>query len=92
MKRTLSLLILSAALLAGCAATAPEWESTFGDAARQVRAAQVIDPAASTRNTGLPPTDGKAVAGAQKAYAESFGYGPKEAKQPALAISTTGGR
>jgi hypothetical protein len=93
MKRSMNSLALLVTLLAGCAASyAPEWESTFGDAARQVRAAQVIDPAASTRNTELAPTDGKAVAGAQKAYAESYGYGPKEAKQPALSISTTGAR
>lgn len=78
--------------LSACVATSPDWESTFGDAARQARAAQVIDPGASTRNTGVGSTDGKAVEGAQKAYAESYGYGVKEAKQPALSISTTGGR
>ena len=71
-------LAVLAVLTTGCATTATDWEGTFGDAVRQARAAQVIDPAAPTRNTELPPTDGKAVAGAQKAYAERFGYGPKE--------------
>jgi len=75
--------------LAGCVATAPEWESNFGDAARQARAAQVIDPNASTRNTGLASTDGKAVAGAQGKYADSYGYAVKETRQPVLSISTT---
>ena len=89
---SLTPLAVLAALTTGCATTATDWEGTFGDAVRQARAAQVIDPAAPTRNTELPPTDGKAVAGAQKAYAESYGYGPKEAKQPALSISTSGGR
>ena len=78
--------------LAGCANTAPEWEGSFGDSARQLRAAQVIDPAASSRNTGVGLTDGKATAGAQKAYADSFGYAVKESAQPALSISTTGGK
>ena len=54
------------------------------------RAAQVIDPNAPTRNTGLGTTDGKAVAGAQKAYADSYGYAVKEPKPPELSISTTG--
>lgn len=67
-------------------------EGSFGDAARQLRAAQVIDPAASSRNPGPALTDGKAAAGAQKAYADSFGYAVKENAQPALTISTTGGK
>lgn len=79
-------------LLAGCVSTAPEWERSFGDAARQARAAQVIDPDAPRRHTGLAPTDGKAVAGSMTGYAKSYGYAVEEARQPALSISTTGGR
>jgi hypothetical protein len=87
-------LVLAAALpwLSGCAATAPYWEDHFGDAARQARAAQVIDPNAPSRRTVAQGIDGKAAAGVMKTYAESYGYGVKEAKQPALSISTTGGR
>lgn len=82
-----------AACLAGCANTAPEWESRFGDAARQARALQVIDPAAPSRGGGPEVADGKAVAGAQKAYAKSYGYQVEEPKQPALpVIPTTGSR
>jgi hypothetical protein len=84
--------IMAGALLSGCVSTSPDWESNFGDAARQVRAAQVINPNAPTQNTGIGNTDGNAVAGAQKSYSESYGYGVKEAKQPALSISTTGSR
>lgn len=75
--------------LGGCAQTAPDWEARFGDAARQSRAAQVIDPSAPTRNADRPAaTDGKAVAGAQKAYADSFGYAVKETRPP---VTATGG-
>jgi hypothetical protein len=83
---------LVALALGACASTSPEWEGTFGDAARQLRAAQVIDTEAPGRNVGPGLTDGKAAAGAQKAYADSYGYAIKEAAQPALSISTTGGR
>jgi hypothetical protein len=87
-------LLAAAALLGGCAAasSSPDWDSRFGDVARQVRAAQVIDPQAPARNTDIQGIDGKAAAGAMKGYAKSYGYAVEEAKQPALAISTTGGK
>jgi hypothetical protein len=92
MKLILVTVAALAPCLAGCVSTAPEWERNFGDASRQARAKQVIDPDAPSRNTGMPSTDGKAVAGAQKAYADSYGYAVKEVKPPSLAISTTGGK
>jgi hypothetical protein len=87
-------LLVAVGILAGCAAasSSPEWDRRFGDAARQVRAAQVIDPQASQRNKDIQGIDGKAAAGAMKGYAESYGYAVKEAKQPALSISTTGSK
>jgi hypothetical protein len=87
-----SVILVSAVLLAGCAQTSPQWESTFGDASRQLRATQVIDPAAPSRQAQLAGVDGKAAAGAMKSYAESYGYAVKEAKQPSVSISTTGSR
>jgi outer membrane lipoprotein SlyB len=84
--------VLIATGLTGCAATAPHWDARFGDAARQTRAVQVIDPGATTRNRTVVGADGKAVAGAHKAYAESYGYGVKEPTQPALSVNTTVGR
>ncbi|HUG26555.1 hypothetical protein [Piscinibacter sp.] len=92
MRTMLSILATAAVTLTGCASTAPGWESRFGDAARQARALQVIDPDAPSRHRQLAMTDGKAAAGAMKAYAESYGYAVQEAKQPALSISTTSGR
>jgi hypothetical protein len=89
-----AVLLLAVGVLAGCAAASasPEWDSRFGDAARQVRAAQVIDPQASQRNKDVQGIDGKAAAGAMKGYAESYGYAVKEAKQPAVSVSTTVGK
>jgi hypothetical protein len=77
---------------AGCVATSPGWEANFGDAARQARAAQVIDPNAPTRHTGHGTTDGKAVAGAQRGYSKSYGYAVEEAPQPSLQLNTTVGK
>jgi hypothetical protein len=84
--------IATALCVSGCAATAPGWETTFGDASRNMRAAQIIDPAAPSRAASAGGIDGKAAAGAMKAYAESYGYAVKEAKQPAVSISTSVGR
>ena len=92
MKTILSIVAALATTLVGCASTAPAWERNFGDAARQARASQVIDPDAPSRNTEIGLTDGKAAAGAMTKYAESHGYAVKEAKPPVLAIPTTGGR
>lgn len=93
MKTILSISVVAAlsTLFTSCS-TAPVWESNFGDAARQVRAAQVIDPDAPSRNTGIGQTDGKAAAGAMTKYAESHGYAVKEGKQPLLAVPTNGSR
>jgi PBP1b-binding outer membrane lipoprotein LpoB len=87
MKTILPIVAVLAMTFSGCA-TAPEWERNFGDAARQTRAAQTLDPNASSRNTALAPTDGKAAAGAMTKYAESHGYAVKEGKQPVLVLST----
>lgn len=87
-----SLILIAAAVLSGCAQTSPQWDSTFGDATRQLRASQVVDPSAPGRQSQVAGVDGKAAAGAMKSYAESYGYAVKEAKQPAVSISSTGAR
>lgn len=84
--------LVVASLVTACAQTAPNWESRFGDAARQAAAQQVIDPNASSRNTGPMRTDGKATSGAMKGYADSFGYAVKEVKQPEITLAPATGR
>ena len=83
-------LCLVASLLGGCTATSPEWNKTFGDATRQLRAAQTIDVDAPSRNTAPPVIDGKATSGALTGYATSYGYAVKEAKQPPLTVLQVG--
>ena len=59
--------------LAGCAATSPAWESTFGDAARQLRAQQTLDRDAPTRNAqSAPPADGRTTREAMDRHVESY--------------------
>ena len=90
MKPTLPALCLVCIALAGCVATAPEWDSRHGDASRQARALQVIDTAAPTRNVTGPVIDSKATAGAQTGYATSYGYAVKEVKPPAITLVPSG--
>lgn len=60
-------------LLASCASTSPGYDSRFGDAARQLRAQQMIDPSAPTRNQGVTSaTDGRVVQEGSERYVESF--------------------
>jgi hypothetical protein len=85
-------MLLVATLLSACAnyETTPNVAAGFGDASRAIRAQQVVDPSAPTRNATLSSTDGKVTAGAQKAFAESHGYTVKEGKAPVLEIPTQG--
>jgi hypothetical protein len=87
-----SMAVLAVATLGACAQTAPNWESRFGDAARQATALQVIDPAAPSRQVGALRTDGKAASGTMRAYADSFGYAVKEAKPEITITPATTGR
>ena len=79
-------LLVAAGTLSACA-TAPNWESRFGDANRQTLAQQVLDPNAPSRPAAPPRTDGKATSGAMKGYADSFGYSVKEARQTEITLA-----
>lgn len=75
------------ALLAGCAAsTTPNYDSRFGDAVRQARQMQAINPgpAAPAVATG---TDGKAAAEATTRYHDSF-----KAPPPVVNVINIGGQ
>ena len=80
--------LMAAGSLSACA-TAPNWESRFGEATRQTFAQQVLDPAAPSRPAAPPRTDGKATSGAMKGYADSFGYAVKEARQAEITLAPT---
>lgn len=60
--------------LAGCAASAsPDWDARMGDRARILRAQQVIDPAAPTRNAqATPAQDGRTTREAMGRHMDSY--------------------
>lgn len=66
-----------AALLTACAATTPALDANFGDAVRQARAAQTLNPTASANRDPVLGIDGRAGAAAQDRYQESFRSPPK---------------
>jgi len=66
--------------LTGCS-TAPHWESRFGEAARQARLAQTLDPQAGSVEAPLPLTDGKSIAGSLGKHAATYGHGLRAAQQ-----------
>ena len=64
--------------LAGCSSSSPVLDANFGNAVREARAAQTLNPKASVENTqpalGI---DGKAANEAQRRYVDSFKAPPK---------------
>ncbi|NMG74354.1 pilus assembly protein [Aromatoleum diolicum] len=68
-KLTGALMILA---ITGCAATSPNWDARFGEAARIVAAQQVIAPDASRNADPVIGVDGKAAQAAMGEYAKSF--------------------
>lgn len=66
-----------AALLTACASTTPVLDANFGNAVRQARAAQTLNPNASANRDPVLGIDGKAGAAAQDRYQESFKSPPK---------------
>ena len=76
MRSSLNLISVAACALAlgGCAATAsPDWDARFGDSSRALKAQQLIDPAAPTRNAQTTrPADGRSVREAGDRYLETY--------------------
>lgn len=65
-------------LLQGCAATgSPEWDARFGDSLRQVRAQQLIDPAAPRRHADTSSKiDGRSAREVRDNYVDSYASPP----------------
>lgn len=66
-----------AALLTACAATTPALDANFGNAVRQARSSQTLNPNASANRDPVLGIDGRAGAAAQERYQESFKSPPK---------------
>ena len=81
---------LGAVLLSACAASTPDWDRRFGQAARDTLAQQVLHPEAARHADPVAGMDGRAAAAAQARYQKSFAE-PKP--QPAsFTIGVSGAR
>lgn len=65
------------ALLTACASTTPVLDANFGNAVRQARTSQTLNPNASANRDPVLGIDGQAGAAAQERYQESFKAPPK---------------
>lgn len=63
--------LTAAILLAGCSSS-PNYDARFGDAVRQARLAQTIDPNAGRNPDPVAGMDGVSAHEAQKRYHDSF--------------------
>ena len=84
--RTALALLLAAAVLAGCASTAPNYEARFGEAVRANRQAQVLHPTAGANPAPALGMDGAASQEAVQRYVESF-----KAPPPVVNVINIGG-
>lgn len=66
-----------AGMLSACVSTTPVLDANFGNAVRQARAAQTLNPNASANRNPVLGIDGKAGVAAQERYLESFTTPPK---------------
>jgi hypothetical protein len=81
MKRTISrgvALAMLAIVLSACAVpTTPNYDANFGEAVRQARAVQTLNPEASRNTDPVAGIDGQAAATAIDRYHDSFKAPPK---------------
>lgn len=69
------------AALGGCMTSSPIWDAHFGEAARTVYKAQIIDPQAGEHNPSTQGVDGSAAVSAMHRYEKSFDA-PRQATNP----------
>lgn len=69
--------VAGSALLTACASTTPAADARFGNAVREARIAQTLNPNVSANRDPVLGIDGKAGAAAQERYQESFKTPPR---------------
>jgi hypothetical protein len=69
---TLALVLAAAGVSAGCASSTPQYDARFGDAVRQARLAQTLNPAAGHAMTAAPTMEGRTAREVSERYQESF--------------------
>lgn len=78
--------------LAGCVGATPEYDAKFGEAVRQARALQTLNPDAGRDGDTLPGVDGTAGRAAIDRYQESFRAPPQTFEVLNIGGATTGSR
>ena len=82
-----TMMLCALGVLAGCVSTTPELDLRQGEALRNLRAQQTLDPQATERNTSpVVGVDGKAARGAMENYRDSFRTPPAEGRSPQTVI------
>lgn len=69
---SLALLLAAAGALAGCASSTPHYDARFGDAVRQARLAQTLNPGAGQAMAPPPTMEGRTAREVSERYQESF--------------------
>lgn len=83
-------LILASAtlqLIAGCASSTPNYDARFGDAVRQARQAQTLNPAPTVSPVPVGTLDGKIAREAMDRYHDSY-----KAPPPVVNVINIGGQ
>jgi len=84
--RHLSPLLLACTLFAGCASSTPNYDARFGDAVRQARQAQTLNPAGSSAQVPVGTLDGRVAREAADRYHETY-----KAPPPVVNVINIGG-
>lgn len=86
------MVVVLAGLLVGCATPAtPNYDASFGEAVRQARALQTLNPAASSNTDPVVGIDGEAGKASIDRYHESFRAPPKTFEVMGIGGSAIGG-
>lgn len=84
--RPLTLVLAACGLLAGCASSTPNYDARFGDAVRQARQAQILNPGASTAVVPVGTLEGRTAREAAERYHETY-----KAPPPVVNVINIGG-
>ncbi|MBL0419587.1 hypothetical protein JI739_04410 [Ramlibacter sp. AW1] len=79
-------LVLATILLAGCGSITPQYDTRFGDAVRQARMAQTLNPNAGTTPVAVGTLDGRTAREASDRYQETY-----KAPPPVVNVINIGG-
>jgi hypothetical protein len=82
--------VVTPAWLTACGTTTPQLDAVFGQAVRQARAAQTLNPQAGEVSDPVLGIDGKAAVAAQERYQDAFRTPPRTFETTRIGGSITG--